>query len=67
MDLEGKTLTVKAKNKAVKIKIIPQKILDLLPDLTQINRNNFLFTPTAIGGEWNTAENNRRDYFFKKV
>ncbi|WP_395051663.1 tyrosine-type recombinase/integrase [Flavobacterium sp.] len=66
LDLEGKKLFVRAKNKAVKVKIIPQKILDLLPDLTQMNKNHYLFTPTAIGGEWEAEENNRRDYFSKK-
>ena len=48
LDLDGKKLFVKAKNKAVKVKIIPQKILDLLPDFTQMNKNHYLFTPTAI-------------------
>ena len=66
LDLEGKKLFVRAKNKAVKVKIIPQKILDLLPDLTQMNKNHYLFTPLAIGGEWEAEENNRRDYFSKK-
>lgn len=66
LDLEGKKLFVRAKNKAVKVKIIPQKILDLLPDLSQMNKNHYLFTPTAIGGEWEAEENNRRDYFSKK-
>lgn len=64
--MEGKKLFVRAKNKAVKIKIIPQKILDLLPDLSKMNRNHYLFTPAAIGGEWDAEENNRRDYFSKK-
>ena len=66
LDLDGKKLFVRAKNKAVKVKIIPQKILELLPDLTQMNKNHYLFTPTAIGGEWEAEENNRRDYFSKK-
>jgi integrase len=66
LDLEGKKLFVRAKNKAVKVKIMPQKILDVLPDLSQMNKNHYLFTPTAIGGEWEAEENNRRDYFSKK-
>ena len=66
LDLEGKKLFVRAKNKAVKIKIIPQKILDLLPDLSQMDKNHYLFTPTAIGGEWEAEENNRRNNFSKK-
>lgn len=66
LDIEGKKLFVRAKNKAVKVKIIPQKIIDLLPDLSQMNKNYYLFTPARIGGEWEAEENNRRDYFSKK-
>lgn len=66
MDLEGKKIFVRAKNKVVKVKIIPQKIIDLLPDLSKMNRNHYLFTMNAIGGEWETEENNRRDYFYRK-
>lgn len=66
LDIEGKKLFVRAKNKAVKVKIIPQKIIDLLPDFSQMNKNHYLFTPTRIGGEWEAEENNRRDYFSKR-
>ena len=66
LDLEGKKLFVRAKNKTVKIKIIPQKIIDLLPDLSKMDRNDYLFTKTTIGGEWKTEENNRRDFYSKK-
>ena len=66
LDLEGKKLFVRAKNKAVKVKIIPQKIIDLLPDLTKMNPEHYLFTPTQIGAEWDAEENNRRDNFSKK-
>jgi integrase len=66
LDLEGKKLFVRAKNKPVKVKIIPQKIIDLLPDLSQMNPDCFLFTPTQIGASWEAEENNRRDNFSKK-
>ncbi len=66
LDLEGKKLFVRAKNKAVKVKIIPQKIIDLLPDLSKMNPDYYLFTPTQIGAEWEAEENNRRDNFSKK-
>lgn len=66
LDLEGKKLFVRAKNKPVKVKIIPQKIIDLLPDLSNMNPNHYLFTPNAIGAEWDAEENNRRDNFSKK-
>jgi integrase len=66
LDIEGKKLFVRAKNKAVKVKIIPQKIIDLLPELHSKNPDHYLFTPTEIGAEWHTEENNRRDYFSKR-
>jgi uncharacterized protein (DUF736 family) len=66
LDLEGKKLFVRAKNKAVKVKIIPQKIIDLLPKLHSKNPDHYLFTPTEIGGEWEAEENNRRNYFSKR-
>lgn len=66
LDIEGKKLFVKAKNKEVKTKIIPQKIIDLLPDLSKLNSKHYLFTPNSIGGEWEAEENNRRDYFSKR-
>ena len=66
LDIEGKKLFVRAKNKAVKVKIIPQKIIDLLPDLSKINPDYYLFTPTQIGGIWDAEENNRRDFFSKR-
>ena len=66
LDLEGKKLFLRTKNKAVKDKIIPQKMIDLLPDLTNKNKDHFLFSPTEIGGEWETEENNKRDYFSKR-
>jgi integrase len=66
LDLEGKKLFVRAKNKPVKVKIIPQKIIDLLPDLSKMNPDHYLFTPNQIGAEWVAEENNKRDNFSKK-
>ena len=66
LDIEGKKLFVIAKNKAVKVKIIPQKIIDLLSDLSKYNPEHFLFTPDCYGLEWNILENNKRDYFSKR-
>ena len=66
LDIEGKKLFVKAKNKEVKVKIIPQKIIDLLPDLSTKDTKHYLFTPTIIGGEWEAEENNRRNYYSKR-
>ena len=70
IDLKDRKLYVKAKNSPVKTKIIPEILLNDLPDLSKMDKNHYLFTPFAIGGEWETAETDKRDYFskrFKKV
>lgn len=70
IDLKDRKLYVKAKNSPVKTKIIPEILINDLPDLSKMNKNHSLFTPFAIGGEWETSETDKRDYFskrFKKV
>lgn len=70
IDLIDKKVYVRAKNQPVKIKIIPDILIEQLPNLTSLNKEDFLFTPNKIGGKWETKENNKRDYFtkqFKKV
>jgi integrase len=66
LDIKDKKLYVQAKNKLVKIKIIPEILIKDLPDLSLMNKESFLFTPTQIGGEWISTENNRRDHFSKR-
>lgn len=70
IDLVDRKLYVRAKNSPVKTKIIPEILINDLPDLSKMNRKHFLFTPNGIGGEWETSETDKRDYFskrFKKV
>lgn len=70
IDLIDRKLYVKAKNSPVKTKIIPEILLNDLPDLSKMDKKDYLFTPIAIGGEWETSETDKRDYFskrFKKV
>ncbi|WP_034061483.1 tyrosine-type recombinase/integrase [Lacinutrix jangbogonensis] len=70
LDLEDKKLYVRAKNQLVKTKIIPDILIKELPDLTKFRKDDFLFTPDAIGGTWETLEENKRNFFtkrFKKV
>lgn len=70
IDVTNKILTVRAKNKLVKTKIIPDILFQELPDLKQFKKTNYLFTPDGIGQPWHADENNRRDNFskrFKKV
>ena len=66
INFNEKKLYVKAKNKVFKIKIIPDILLQELPDLSQLNQDNYLFTPNGLGLEWEAEENNRRDNFSKR-
>lgn len=66
LDIEDKKLTVKAKNKVVKIKIIPDLLIELLPDLSEMDKNHFLFSFDGIGGAWDIDDNNKRDHFSKR-
>ncbi|WP_281239016.1 tyrosine-type recombinase/integrase [Flavobacterium praedii] len=70
VNVKDRRLYVRAKNKAVKVKIIPEILLASLPDLEKYNPESYLFTPNGIGQEWATNETDKRDYFskrFKKV
>ena len=70
INLAEKTISFKAKNSPLKTKIIPDILLEELPDLSNLNKNNTLFTPNSYGEFWGTSEINKRDYFskrFKKV
>ncbi|WP_300024307.1 site-specific integrase [uncultured Maribacter sp.] len=69
LNLEQNQLYVKAKNKVVKTKIIPNIILEELEKLDLNNAQDYLITPEGVG-PWATSEVNKRDYFskrFKKV
>ncbi|WP_249356546.1 tyrosine-type recombinase/integrase [Maribacter sp. ACAM166] len=70
VDVSDKKIYVKAKNKKVKIKIIPEILIDLLPDFSGLESEHYLFTPHQIGGIWDIPEMDKRNYFskrFKKV
>lgn len=70
INLAQKTISFRAKNKPLKTKIIPDILLEELPDLSKLDPEMYLFTPEKIGGYWDTAVQNKRDYFskrFKKV
>ncbi|KGO82196.1 site-specific recombinase XerD [Flavobacterium cauense R2A-7] len=66
IDILSKQLHVKAKNKAVKIKIIPEVLLSELPDLSKFPLNNSLFSLDTIGGGWETEIDNKRNYYSKQ-
>jgi integrase len=69
IDVVQKKLYVRAKNKAVKTKIIPEILLKDLK-LTNLPADSLLFTPESLGAFWEANEGSRRDHFtkrFKKV
>lgn len=69
IDFEGAKLNVRAKNKLVKIKIIPEILMKEIQHFKGLNREYYLFAPQGVG-EWNTSETNKRDYWskrFKKI
>ncbi|SNR48778.1 Phage integrase, N-terminal SAM-like domain [Maribacter sedimenticola] len=66
IDLKNKRIQFKAKNSPLKTKIIPELLWADLPDLGNLDKDAILFTPDKIGGTWDTAIQNRRDYFSKR-
>jgi integrase len=66
IDLKTKTVKFKAKNSPMKTKIIPDLLIKEFPDLSKLNKKDSFFTPEVIGGEWDTALENKRDYYTKR-
>lgn len=66
LNLNNNTIQFKAKNSPLKTKLIPELLINDLPDLSKIDKKLVLFTPDKIGGEWTTTIENRRDYFTKR-
>jgi integrase len=66
INLREMKLTVKAKNKLVKEKIIPSILVEELSFLSKYKDSDFLFTPKGEPSDWDATDDNRRDYFTKK-
>jgi integrase len=70
IDLVDKRIYVRAKNKPVKIKILPDILIQELPDLSRMNPDHLLFGMVGIGEKWETELVNRRGFYsdrFKKM
>jgi len=70
INIKEQKLQLIVKNNPLKTKIIPEILINELPDLVSLNPEYKLFTPKQIGGEWGTNVSDRRNYFskrFKKV
>lgn len=66
LNLTNRTIQFKAKNSPLKTKIIPEILMNDLPDLSKLNKKLILFTPDSIGSEWESDVDNRRDHFTKR-
>lgn len=67
IDLEEKRLYIHAKNKNVKLKIIPDLLIETLKEyISDSEKHYLLFTPNGKPGEWNCEEINRRNHFTKR-
>ena len=66
INLKEQIVVFKAKSKPLKTKRIPSIILDELPDISQMDKDLLLFTPSKLGGTWDAHEDSRRDYFTKR-
>jgi integrase len=70
LNIKERKIQFQAKNSTLKTKIIPEILINDLPDLSKFDDEDYLFTPDQIGGKWDTKEINKRNYFskrFKKV
>jgi len=65
INFDEKTLTVKAKNKTLKTKTIPEILLSEIEFLKPHKKTDWIFTPDGVGSSV-TSEINRRDYFSKQ-
>ena len=63
VSLKERTLQFRSKTKLLKSQLLPQIMVDELPDLSGLDGDLLLFAPDGIGGKWDTALENRRGYF----
>lgn len=63
IDIVNKKIYLKTKNKPVKIKIIPDILINELPDLSLLKEENYLFSKNSFGEKWNVSETSRRNVY----
>lgn len=66
INLTDNLLFVRAKNKAVKTKIIPNIMLSALPNVATLETTAYLFTPDGYGQPCQTSDVDRRNYWTKR-
>lgn len=65
IDFEGAKLNVRAKNKIVKVKIIPEILLNEIQHFKGLNPEFHLFSPNGADF-WKSTDTNKRDYWSKR-
>ena len=63
INIKTKQISFRAKNKALKTKIIPSILLDDLPDLSQFKEDEDLFNYNGYGGYWEATDDTKRGTF----
>ncbi|MBD0825515.1 tyrosine-type recombinase/integrase [Aestuariibaculum marinum] len=67
IDFDENILKIKVKTKTLKTKIVPEILLKELEEVLEgLDKDSYLFTPKALGGEWEASLEARRDYFSKR-
>jgi len=66
IDVYNKRMYYKAKKKSLKIKIIPDILLQDLPDLSGYDPGAYLFGRNGIGQPWAATESVRSDYYAER-
>lgn len=70
INIKERLIQFKAKNSPLKTKIIPEILIDELPDISNVDPEAFLFTPDKLCSNWDVGDDQKRNYFskrFKKV
>ncbi|MDO5106019.1 site-specific integrase [Capnocytophaga sp.] len=65
IDFADAKLNVRAKNKLVKTKIIPEILMKEIQHFKGLNAEYYLFAPKGAGG-WEATESNKRDYWSRR-
>ena len=65
IDFADAKLNVRAKNKLVKTKIIPEILMKEIQHFKGLNPEYYLFSPKRAG-EWEATESNKRDYWSRR-
>ncbi|MBY0485950.1 MAG: phage integrase N-terminal SAM-like domain-containing protein [Flavobacteriaceae bacterium] len=63
VDVLERKIYVKTKTKQLKTKLIPQILIDALPDLSLYDPESYLFGRNGFGMFWDASESSRREHY----